>query len=226
MFEWQANAARKQCVVLFTVALIWCGFVAKTAAAQTETNRPASAPEETNRPASTLDETKRPASVPAEETPAETPDPWAPFHLLEGHWQGTIEGILGQGTGKRSYEFILDDKYLLMRHASVRLPQEKSPKGDYHRELEIYSYDSERETIVQRAFLVEGFVLEHTCDTEAQRVVCNTESVENGTGMRARLTLDITDRYRFVETFELASPGQELKVFFTNSWTRVPHLAD
>jgi hypothetical protein len=44
--------------------------------------------------------------------------------------------------------------------------------------------------------------------------------------MRARVTIEIADRYRFEETFELASPGQELTVFFTNSWTRVPDLGD
>ena len=56
-------------------------------------------------------ETKRPASAPAEDTPAETADPWAPFHHLIGHWEATITGILGEGTGKRSYKLILDDKY-------------------------------------------------------------------------------------------------------------------
>ena len=55
---------------------------------------------------------------------------------------------------------------------------------------------------------------------EPKRFVCNTESVEGGTGMQARVTIEIADGYRFEETFELASPGQELKVFFTNSWTR------
>jgi hypothetical protein len=69
------------------VALVWCGLPAKTAAAPAET--------------------KRPASVPAEDAQAETPDPWAPFHLLKGRWQGSIEGILGQGTGKSSCEFSL-----------------------------------------------------------------------------------------------------------------------
>ena len=164
--------------------------------------------------------------MPAEEEQTEPTDPWAPFRLLEGHCEGAIDGILGQGTARRSYELILDGKYVLMRHASVRLPQEKSPKGDYHRELTVYSLDSERETIVMRAFIVEGYVLRYTCEVEPKRFVCNTESVEGGTGMQARVTIEITDGYRFDEIFELASPGQELKVFFTNSWTRVPDPGD
>ncbi|MGB6854713.1 MAG: hypothetical protein WBG49_19170 [Thermoanaerobaculia bacterium] len=164
--------------------------------------------------------------MPAEEAQTETPDPWAPFRLLEGNWEGTVDGIFGQGTARRSYERILDGNFVLMRHTSVRLPQEKSPKGDHHRELAVYSFDSERETIVMRAFIVEGYVLRYTCEVEPKRILCNTEGVEGGTGMQARVTIEIADGYRFEETFELASPGQELKVFFTNSWTRVPDLGD
>ena len=154
------------------------------------------------------------------------PDPWEPLRLLEGTWEGAIDGRLGQGAGRRRYEFILDGLYLLSRHASVRLPQEKSPVGDDHRELAIYSFDRERGTIVLRQFVVEGFVLRYACEVEPRRFVCTSESVENGTGMRARLTVEISNRYRFEEVFELASAGQELEVFFTNRWTRIPDLAD
>jgi hypothetical protein len=163
---------------------------------------------------------------PGAEEHAAKPDPWEPFRLLEGTWEGTIEGRLGEGRGQRRYDFILDGLYLVSRHASVRLPQEKSPKGDYHRELAVYSFDREREAIVLREFIVEGFVLQYLCEVEPKRFVCTSESVESGSGMRARLTVEVSDRYRFHETFELASPGQELEVFFTNSWTRVPNLAD
>ncbi len=50
--------------------------------------------------------------------------------------------------------------------------------------------------------------------------------MENGPGIRARLTLQITDRYRFVEVYEIAWPGNELAVYFTNRWTRSPVLDD
>jgi hypothetical protein len=108
----------------------------------------------------------------------------------------------------------------------VRLPQEKSPRGDHHRELGVFSYDRDRDKVVYREFLVEGFVNRYTCEVEPTRFVCTTESVENGPGMRARLTVEISDRYRFEEIFELASPGEELEVYFTNRWTRVPDLED
>jgi hypothetical protein len=116
-------------------------------------------------------------------------DPWEPLRLLEGTWEAKIDGRLGQGAGQRSYEFIFDGVYLVSRHASVRLPQEKSPEGDHHRELGVYSLDRERGTIVLREFMEEGFVLRSTCEMEPQRFVCAAEAIESGPGMQSRLTV-------------------------------------
>ncbi len=148
------------------------------------------------------------AALPAEDAVA--PDPWGPLRLLEGTWEGEIDGRLGEGQGIRRYDRVLNGVYLYMRHASLRQPQEKSPKGDYHHELAVYSYDRERETVVLREFYGEGYAVRSTCAVEPKRVVCTSESVESGSGMRARLTLKIGDRYRFEEVFELAAPGEEL----------------
>ncbi len=53
-------------------------------------------------------------------------------------------------------------------------------------------------------------------------MICVTEHVQGGSGMRARLTLEFHSPYHFDEVFELASPGKELVVLFTNKWTRRP----
>lgn len=151
-------------------------------------------------------------------------DHWGPLRLLVGTWDGAIDGRLGTGTGVREYELILDENFLLFRHASVRMPQELSPAGDHHRELSIFSYDADRETIVLREFFVEGVVSRYTCDVEGSTVICVAEDIENGAGMQARLTLDIHDAYSFDEVFELAFPGEELSVYFTSRWTRRPVL--
>ena len=162
----------------------------------------------------------------AQETTTDEADLWAPFRLLAGTWEGRIDGKLGTGRGVRRYEFALDDLYLVVRHASVRLPQEKSPAGDYHRELAVYSHDRERDVIVLRDFKIEGYVLVYACEVEPKRFVCTTEHVESGPGWKARLSVEVEDRYRMKETFELAPPGRDLEVYFTNAWTRVPDLAD
>ena len=166
-----------------------------------------------------------PALPQAEKAVAEV-DPWAPLRLLEGTWEGAIDGPLGRGRGVRRYELVLDDSYVVMRHASVRPPQEKSPKGDYHRELAVYSFDRERGSIVLREFMVEGYVTRYVCEVEPKRFVCTSESVESGPGLRARLTVELEDRYAFTETFELGWPGKEMQRLFTNEWTRAPDLRD
>lgn len=160
--------------------------------------------------------------IAASETAEEEPDPWAALRLLVGSWEGAIDGKLGTGRGQRRYEFIIGGKYLMERHSSVRLPQEKSPKGDQHEQLGVFSFDQERGKIVFREFMIEGVVPRSVCETQDMEVVCVSEAVESGPGIRARLTLRITDRYRFEERYELAFPGKELELYFVNQWTRVP----
>ena len=154
-------------------------------------------------------------------------DPLAALRFLVGEWEGAIAGTLGEGSGIRVYESILDDKYLLLRHSSVRLPQPASPRGDRHREVGIFSYDSERDTVVYRQFVVEGFVIRYTCAPlggDALGLVCVSESVESGAGMRARVTIEARNSFEFSETFDLAEVGQELQTLFTNRWLRRPSI--
>jgi hypothetical protein len=40
------------------------------------------------------------------------------------------------------------------------------------------------------------------------------------------MTLEVQDRYRFSEVYELAFPGRELEVYFSNQWTRSPTPTD
>jgi len=155
-------------------------------------------------------------------TPPAPADPWGVLLELVGSWDGRIDGKLGTGHGVRRYELIMGERYLLARHRSVRLPQERSPAGDQHEELAVFSYDRERQTIVYREFLSEGVVVRSPCRVDARKVVCVSEAVENGTGIRARLTLEITDRYRFTEIYDLGFPNREVEHYFTNHWTRTP----
>lgn len=164
------------------------------------------------------------APLPAQQPagPAAPADPWGVLRQLVGSWEGEIDGKLGTGRGVRRYELIMGERYLLVRHRSLRLPQDKSPKGDQHEELDVFSYDRERKTIVYREFFSEGVVVRSPCQVEGSKVVCVSEAVENGTGIRARLTLEIADRYRFTETYELGFPDREIEHYFTNRWTRSP----
>ena len=160
---------------------------------------------------------------------AQEPTKEAYWRLLEdlvGRWEGGIDGRLGTGSGVREYKFVLEDNFLMWRHASVRQPQEKSPAGDYHREIGFFSFDPERSKLVARSFVVENFVNQYLCEVDERRVTCVMERSEGASGSEwdSRLTLVIHDAYRFEEVFELAPPGEELAVYFTNEWTRIPVL--
>lgn len=154
----------------------------------------------------------------------EPEDVWAPLQSLIGSWQGAIDGKLGTGTGERTYRLILGDRFLLSRHSSVRLPQEKSPKGDNHEEMGVFSYDRARKAYVYRQFVIEGFVNQYLCDVGPEGFTCESEKVEGGPEIRARWKVTFVDRYRFEETFELASPGKDYSLLFTNRWTRKPKI--
>ena len=153
-------------------------------------------------------------------------NPLAALNFLVGTWEGQIDGSLGTGTGIREYEWILDDNFLMSTHASVRMPQPRSPGGDHHREVGIFSYDSERELIVYRQFVVEGFVNRYTCQPPdaGPGFTCVTEGVENGPGIRARWTMTPSDGFTLEEVFELGEPDQEFGIRFTNRWIRRPTL--
>lgn len=161
----------------------------------------------------------------AQEAPSAA-DPLVPLHVLVGSWEGAIDGTLGRGTGVREYELILGGRFVMYRQASVRRPQPASPEGDHHRELSVFSYDTERETIVLREFFVEGVVSRSVCTVERPdplHITCATEEVENGPGLSATLTIRVADPFTFDEIFELRGMPSG-PIVFTNRWTRAPKL--
>ena len=153
--------------------------------------------------------------------------PLSSVGFLVGSWEGEVAGELGVGRAIREYEVVLDGQFLLSRHASVRLPQEESPAGDHHRELGVFSYDQQRSTIMYRQFVVEGYVNRYTCALHGGGLhgfTCVTEAVENGPELRGRWTVTAENEFVFDEEFELAEPGEDFTLLFTNRWVRRPAL--
>jgi hypothetical protein len=72
--------------------------------------------------------------------------------------------------------------------------------------------------------IVEGFVNRYVCHVTDPKIVCVTEYIDSGPGMRARLALGIEYPYSFVEVFELGGAGKKLAVCFANRGTRRPAL--
>ena len=54
------------------------------------------------------------------QAPAAKEDPWRPIRFMEGEWTGESEGQAGKGTVKRSYRFVLGDRFLHEKNVSTR----------------------------------------------------------------------------------------------------------
>lgn len=150
-------------------------------------------------------------------TENEKMDFWAPFRPLLGEWEGKGSGLPGEGVEEMDCEFVLQGKFLRVRNHSVYEPQEKNPEGEVHEDWAFISYDQNRETFVLREFHVEGFVNQYVLDSiseDGNTLTFLTESLENvPEGWRGRETFRFTGDDEFQNTFELARPDEEFRVY-------------
>ncbi len=152
-------------------------------------------------------------------------DPWQPVRFLVGTWQGAATGAGGSGTARRTYTFVLKDRYLHEKNVSRYPPQEKNKAGEVHVHWSFISYDRARATLVLRQFHQEGFVNQYVVNkpqTTAKKLVFDSERFENyDNDARARETYDIISGDEFVETFEMGDPGKPLEVYSRTHFKRV-----
>lgn len=140
-----------------------------------------------------------------------TPDPWAPVRFMAGDWDGESEGEPGKGTVRRSYRFVLNDKFLNEQNVSTYPPQPKNEKGEVHHHQAFFSYDRARRALVLRQFHQEGFVNQFAMSAsgrDGRSMVFESEALENvPPGWKAKESYEIISNDEFVETFEIASAG-------------------
>ena len=151
-------------------------------------------------------------------------DAWKPIRFLVGTWDGVAEGEAGRGTVKRTYEFVMNGRFLHERNISSYPPQEKNPKGEVHEHWTMFSYDRARNSLVMRQFHQEGFVNQYvmpaTAGTNAG-ILFESEGFENlPVGWKAREKYAVVSKNEFVETFELAPPGKEFDVYSQTRFKR------
>lgn len=150
-------------------------------------------------------------------------DRWTEFEYFVGAWTGDESATFGNGRGERTYELVLQDRYLLGRNRSVFPPQDGLPDGDDHGDWTVFSYDAGRDTYVLRQFNSEGFVNTFYLDdpsTLSERLVFVLEASENAPGTRATLTIDRIDDRTFEEVFDLTMPGAASGITIRGRWTR------
>jgi hypothetical protein len=142
---------------------------------------------------------------------------WLPFKSFVGKWVGDSEGQPGKGKYDRSYEVVMNKKFIEVRNKSSYPPSQQNPKGEVHEDHGFISYDKMRKTFVMRQFHIEGFVNQYKLESvsaDKKTIVFVSESIENiPVGFRARETYQIVNDNEFTELFELAEPGADFQVY-------------
>ena len=141
---------------------------------------------------------------------------WTPFQPFIGTWSGTGEGVDGNGTYERSYQFVLNKKYIEVKNKTVYPVTKENPKGYVHEDVGYISYDKMRKTFVFRQFHGEGFVNQYTLDSlssDKKTIVFLSEAIENiPNGWRARETY-IVGSNSLTEVFNLAEPNKNFEPY-------------
>ena len=111
---------------------------------------------------------------------ASKPDRFAALRFFAGTWRGEQAGQPGRGAAERTYEFILNDRFLQETNTSTYPPQEKNKSGEVHHHMSMISYDTARQLFVFRQFHTEGFVNTYVQQPSAddKRIVFVSEAIE------------------------------------------------
>lgn len=144
---------------------------------------------------------------------------WQKLKFLSGNWEGKGGGEPGQGIYERSYNFILNNKFIEVRNKSAFPPSAENPKGEIHEDIGYISYDKLRKTFVLRQFHIEGFVNQYVLESmspDGKIIIFISEAIENiQPGWRAKETYKINSDNEFTETFELAPPNKDFEAYST-----------
>ncbi len=142
---------------------------------------------------------------------------WAPMRYFIGAWKGTGEGEMGEGLYERTYQWALNGNFIQVRNKAAYAPQPKSPQGEIHEDIGYINFNSLEKKFMLRQFHVEGYVNEYKLEsisTDGKTFVFLSFEIENiPIGWRARETYIIINDDEYVETFELAAPDKDFKLY-------------
>lgn len=149
---------------------------------------------------------------------------WKPIRFLLGDWSGEGTGFGRRSSVLHTYEFILQEQFIHSRTIAKFEPESRDAEGEVHEDWGFFSYDPQRQTIVFREFLSEGYVNAHfleTVEPPTDTLVFSSESCEGAGGMRVRLTIRVTGQDEYEMALELAQPEGEFDTCQTVTMKRV-----
>jgi hypothetical protein len=142
---------------------------------------------------------------------------WLPFKPFIGKWTGESEGQPGKGKYERSYEAVLNKKFIEVKNKSTYPPSSSKANGEVHEDHGFISYDKARKTFILRQFHIEGFVSQYKIESmspDKKTIVFISESIENiPAGFRAKESYQVVSENEIIETFELAEPGKDFELY-------------
>ncbi len=166
------------------------------------------------RPAAALVAALAAAALAAQEPQAApATDRWAPLERLLGDWEGGGTGLGGRSETSHSYGLVIQDQFVHLRTLSRFEPAAGQETGEIHEDWGLFSYDPDRERIILRQFLSEGYVNTYVLESPAgggsagADLVLTTVDTEGAGGMRARITIRFTGPDGYEMVLELAPPG-------------------
>lgn len=150
---------------------------------------------------------------------------WMPFRKFIGTWEGVSEGQPGKGKYERSYQFVLNKKFIEVRNKSTYPPSKENSKGEVHEDIGYISYDKRRKAFILRQFHIEGFVNHYKTESissDGTEIIFLTESIENiPPGFRGKESYKFNGDTEFTEVFELAEPGKEFGIYSKASLKKI-----
>lgn len=141
-----------------------------------------------------------------------TDDPWAPLRGLVGAWIGSDRTSDSVTQVTHIYGFVFGGEFLKSQTRAVLAPAGDATNPTLHETVGYFSHDSERGKIIFRQFASDGVVSTHVLQDFGPGVlVFASEAVEDGGGLRERVTF----RFRGRDTFDLAvdraAPGGDYR---------------
>jgi hypothetical protein len=131
---------------------------------------------------------------------------WTPFLFLAGDWVGEGGGDPGQGTGKFSFKFELQDQTFIRKN-SANYPATKERPAYSHEDLMVIYREQPSGTFRADYYDSEGHVIRYTVTAPDAKTV-QFVSDASAPGPRFRLTYKITEKDKVSIRFEIAPPGK------------------
>lgn len=140
---------------------------------------------------------------------------------LVGEWQGYGQFADRVTYIHKSFSYEVAGRYLVERTRDIFPPEKPTTDFELHQDFTTF-YRMDAGGYRAKGFFVEGYVWSSTVTATGDRVVVETDSVENApAGMRARITYVRDGPDGFRGTFEMAMPGADYKAFETLVMRRV-----